>query len=239
MNINVQGIANPFFGATSVLSHRGLKSTEEKMERQAKRDNQVAFYENQKENLKKMECSTVEEIARKLDMLHSYEDQIAAVKAAYNSEQMWHILDEAKEVGEKIAEAAEKLEPKTPEERVEELVEEAMGTDEDGGVLEEVMEDAAKIQEELEEEMQEELQGELQEEIQESLQEGVVEESQGDLQENLQADLQEELQDKLQQDIQEQETEEIAKQRILSEELRESVWENRMNMIYQPIDVKL
>ena len=129
------------------------------MERQAKRDNQISFYENQKENLKKMECTTVEEIARKLDMFHSYEDQIAAVKAAYNSEQMWHILDESREIGEKIAEAAEKLEPKTPEERIEEIVEEAMGTDENEGVLEEVMDEAANMQEEIQEEILEELQG--------------------------------------------------------------------------------
>lgn len=176
MNINVQGINNPFLGRQSVFSRSGLKSTEEKLERQAKRDNQVAFFENQKENLKNMECKTLDEIARKLDMLHSYEDQIKEVKAAYNSEQMMHILDESRELGEKIAEAAEKMEPKTPEERLEELVEEAMGMEDGGGMLDEVMEDVAKMQEELEEELQEELQQEIQEEIQEEMQQELSEE---------------------------------------------------------------
>ena len=64
-----------------------------------------------------MECSTLEDIARKLEMFHSYEDQIAAVKQQYNNSQMAHVLDEAKEIGEKIAEEAEKTAPKTEEER--------------------------------------------------------------------------------------------------------------------------
>ena len=42
----------------------------------------------------------MEEIAEKLDMLKSYDDQIAGIKAAYNNEQMFHILDEAREMGE-------------------------------------------------------------------------------------------------------------------------------------------
>ena len=120
MNINIQSITNTFFKSYSGYSHKGLKSTEEKMERQEKRDNEVAFFENQKENLKTRKCTTVEEIAEKLDMLKSYDDQIAGIKAAYNNEQMFHILDEAREMGEKIAEAAEEMEPKTPEEPDEE-----------------------------------------------------------------------------------------------------------------------
>lgn len=221
MNINVQGINNSFFGAASLLSHRGLKSTEEKMERQAKRDNQVAFFEQQKENLKKMECNTIEEIARKLDMFHSYEDQIAAAKAAFNSEQMWHILDESREIGEKIAEAVEKMEPKTPEERIEEIVEEAMGTEENDGLLEEVMEDAAQMQEELEEEMQEELQGELQEKVQEDLQDG--------LEEKLQTELQDE--NKIE--------ETVYKQEIIAEELQNVPEHEKQKVLYQAIDIRL
>ena len=42
--------------------------------------NEVAFWEKQKENLKNKECDSVEEIAEKLKALHSYEDEIAAVK---------------------------------------------------------------------------------------------------------------------------------------------------------------
>lgn len=165
MNINVQGMNHSLLGGGSIFFRRGLKSTEEKMERQAQRDKQVSFYEQQKENLKNMECGTIEEIAKKLDMFHSYEERIAAAKAAYNSEQMWHILDEAKEQGEKIAKAVEKMEPKTPEERLEELVEEAMGIDGNEGLLEEALEDAAKMQEELQEKMQEEFQEQLTEQL--------------------------------------------------------------------------
>lgn len=58
-----------------------------------------------------MECSTLEDIAKKLDKFHSYESEIAVVKMQYNQEQMWHIMDEAEEIGEKIAEEAEKFEP--------------------------------------------------------------------------------------------------------------------------------
>lgn len=134
-----------------------LKSTQDKMERQQKTQNQIDFFTNQKEKLKDMQCSTIEEIARKLDMLHSYEEQIAAVKKQYNSEQMFHVLDEARELGEKIAEAAEKSAPKTAEERKEEMVEEALGLDEDKGIMDEMLDEAAKLQEELADEALEEI----------------------------------------------------------------------------------
>ncbi len=94
-----------------------LKSTQDRLERQEETQRQVEFFEKQKENLKNVACGSVEEIAEKLKSFHSYEDQIATVKAAYNQEQMFHILDESTERGEKIAEAVEKMEPKTPEER--------------------------------------------------------------------------------------------------------------------------
>lgn len=181
MNITIQGFGNSIFGGGPLGGYRGLKSTQQKLERQAERDSQVDFYEKQKENLKNVKCETVEEIAKKLEMFHSYEDQIAAAKAAYNSEQMLHIMDESREMGEKIAEAAEKLEPKTPEERREELVEEALGIDESGGILEEVLDEAAKLQEELQDTLsetaQEGLQQTAQEELQESIQENVQEQT--------------------------------------------------------------
>lgn len=181
MNITIQGFGNSIFGGGPLGGYRGLKSTQQKLERQAERDSQVDFYEKQKENLKNVKCETVEEIAKKLEMFHSYEDQIAAAKAAYNSEQMMHIMDESREMGEKIAEAAEKLEPKTPEERREELVEEALGIDENGGVLEEVLDEVAKLQEELQDTLsettQEGLQQTAQEELQETIQEDVQEQT--------------------------------------------------------------
>ncbi|MCX4351259.1 MAG: hypothetical protein OSJ60_06440 [Lachnospiraceae bacterium] len=143
------------------------KSAQDKMERQQKAQNQIDFLENQKANLKNMECDTLEEIARKLEMFHSYEDQIAEVKKAYNNEQMGHVLDEAMEQGEKIAEAAEKTEPKTPEERKKEMAEEALGIDESKGALteslEEIEEMVSEEMEELEEEVLEQSAKELQE----------------------------------------------------------------------------
>lgn len=157
LNINMHGFGSSVFGSGFLTMGRGLKSTQQKMERQEARDRQVAFYENQKENLKNVKCETVEEIARKLELFHSYEDQIAAAKMAYNNEQMWHMMDESREIGEKIAEAVEKSKPKTPEERQEDLIEEITGT-EDGGILEEldeVMEEALELQEELQDVQQE------------------------------------------------------------------------------------
>ena len=118
------------------------------MERQAKCENQVAFFEEKKSNLKNMECGTLEEIAEKLDMLHTYDDQIAAAKAQYNREQMSHALDEALEKGEKIADAVEKTKPKTPEERAEDLAKEALGIEEEEGMLEEALEEVSEIVEE-------------------------------------------------------------------------------------------
>ena len=142
-----------FAGNLPILHNSTLKSTQEKMERQQQAGNQIQFWEKQKENLKNMECGTVEEIAKKLEMFHNYEDEITAVKTAYNNEQMSHILDEAEEQGKKNAKAAEKLEPKTPEERREEMLEEAQGTEEDKGALEEVMEEMTEMVEETQEQL--------------------------------------------------------------------------------------
>ena len=134
-----------------------LKSTQDKMERQQKAQNQIDFLENQKANLKNMECDSLDEIARKLEMFHSYEDQIAEVKKAYNNEQMGHALDEAMERGEKIAEAVEKTEPKTPEERKKDMVEEALGIDESKGALTESLEEIEEVIAEAVEEIEEEI----------------------------------------------------------------------------------
>lgn len=144
-----------------------LKSTQDRLERQEQTQKQVEFFEKQKENLKNVSCTSVEEIAEKLKMYQSYEDQIASVKAAYNQEQMFHILDESTEEGEKIADAVDKMEPKTPEERLEELVEEALGT-EDGGELEEIMDEIEEVAEELTEELAEETTQELEEALPEN-----------------------------------------------------------------------
>lgn len=125
-----------------------LKSTQEKMQRQQECDNKVAFFENRIAMLKNTEAGSLEEISRKLEMFHSYQDSIAAAKKEYNNQQMSHIMDEAIERGEKIAEASKDMEPKTPEERREEERKEALGIEEGGGLLES-MEDIAESSEEL------------------------------------------------------------------------------------------
>ena len=152
MNLSVNGLS----GFSVFLQRFGtagmLKSTQEKQERQQKAQSQIRFWENQKENLKNIQCDGIEDIARKLEMFHSYEDQIAAVKTQYNNEQMFHTMDEARERGEKIAELAEDYAPKTEEERKEEMVEEALGIEEKGG-LTESMEEVQEITEEMVEEL--------------------------------------------------------------------------------------
>lgn len=176
MNISLSNIGTDtyqkggsvFAGNLPVLQNNLTKSAQDKAERQQKTQSEVSFWEKQKENLKNQECDTIEEIADKLKALHSYEEEIAAAKKAFNSEQMWHVLDEAEELGEKIAEAAEDMEPKTAEERREDMAEEALGTEEDKGMMEEMMEDVSDLAEEVEavEENSEELE-ELAEETQE------------------------------------------------------------------------
>ncbi len=153
MNINTQGGGFFLSGSRPALlnSGFGLKSTRQKLERQAECSGQIEFFEQQKKSLKDMKCESLADIERKLQMFHSYEDQIAAAKMAYNSEQMWHVMDEAQELAEKIAEQAKEAEPKTPEERKEELAKEALGIDEGEGLLSEVIEelpDAAELTEE-------------------------------------------------------------------------------------------
>ena len=101
-----------------------------------------------------MKCTTLDEIAQKLDLFNTYEAQIAEVKKQYNQEQMMHSLDEARERGEKIAEAAKELEAKTPEERKEEQIKEALGI-EDEGMLSEMLEEMPE--EEMLEESKEQL----------------------------------------------------------------------------------
>lgn len=130
-----------------------LKSTQEKMERQQECENKVAFYENRISMLKEMKSDSLEDISRKLEMFHSYQDSIAAAKEEYNNQQMYHVLDEAKERGEQIADAVDEYAPKTAEERREEMAEEALGTDEEKGELTESMEGLTEMAEDMTEEM--------------------------------------------------------------------------------------
>ena len=145
MNINMQSL-------NLAGNNYGLKSVQDRMERQQKRNGQIAFYEQQKENLKNFKANTLDEISRKLDMLQGYNDAIDAAKEEYNNSQIWHVLDEAQERGEKIAEAAEKMEPKTPEEHREDVIEEAAGVEKDEGMLPEAMDELSDMIEDMTEE---------------------------------------------------------------------------------------
>ncbi len=154
MNIRFQGIGRMYMGNNRISGM--MKSTEQKLERQEKRDSQVAFFESRKDSLKNIQCGSAEEAARVLEMFHTYEDQIAAVKQEYNREQLMHSLDEAKERGEQLAKAIEKSEYKTPEERKKEMAEEAMGIDEEKGALSESLEEiTGKLEELMTEEVSE------------------------------------------------------------------------------------
>lgn len=151
MNISMK--SNPL--AAQFLAGNMMKSTQEKMQRRQNMENQVAFLQQQKENLKNKECDTLEEIAEKLNAFHTYEDEIAAVKKSYNQSEMFHALDEARERGEQIAKAAEKSKPKTAEERKKEAIEEALGTDENKGMLSEMLEEMDELTESQTEELEE------------------------------------------------------------------------------------
>lgn len=168
---------NQTYGLLQRMNTNGmLQSTQNRLERQQETQKQVDFYEQQKENLKNVTCETVEEIAEKLKHLHTYNEQIAAVKAAYNNEQMFHIMDESTERGEKIAEAAKKMEPKTPEERREELIEEALGIEKPDGVLEEVMDEMEEAVEEMTEHVEETIDEVMTEQITDETQENLEDE---------------------------------------------------------------
>lgn len=216
MNINLRGANYSFFGRMAA-GNGGLKSTQQKIQRQEERDNKIAFFEQQKDNLKNWKCETVEEIAKKLDMFHSYEDQIAAAKAAYNNEQMMHMMDESREQGEKIAKAVDKMAPKTAEERLEDLVEEALGIDEGTGILDEVLDEVAEIQEELQDAVQEELQDTMQEDVQDVMEQ--------------------ELQDAMQEEVQAQSGDEAVQMEDGIE--REINAQQLQKKLYAPIDLRI
>lgn len=151
MSLTVNFGKNNLFSTIQFNSNM-LKSTKEKLQRQADRDSKVAFFEAQKENLKNTESLDLDDIARKIELLHSYNELIAAAKQEYNSSQMLHILDEAEEQGEQMKEAEEKSKPKTEEERKEEAIEEAIkeaaGTDESDGLLSEILDNLEEVPEE-------------------------------------------------------------------------------------------
>ena len=143
MNVNLK--------STGFLGNPMLKSTQDRLKRMAQRDQKIVFFEQQKENLKSMKTDLLEDISRKLDMLQGYNDEITMAKTEFNNGQIYHMLDEARELGEKMAKVAEKNAAKTPEERREELIEEITGVENDG-LLSEIMDELPDIEEEMTEE---------------------------------------------------------------------------------------
>lgn len=143
MNIKMPGLLqqNPY----------DLKSTEDRLQRQGKRDEKIQFFEYQKEKLKEMTSTDLSDIARKLELLHNYDGQIAAAKKEFNNSQVFKVLDEAQERAEQIKENAEKTAPKTPEERRKEAIEEATGVEMPDGLLSEMMDEIEAVTESMEE----------------------------------------------------------------------------------------
>lgn len=141
MKVGVNSHDSVFAGGLNVFCGNNLKSSKERTERQQGTDRQVEYWEQKKSQLKKRSADTVEDIARKLEDFHTYEDQIQSVKKASVLEEISHITEEAEEFGEKVAKAVNKLEPKTPEERIKELIEETEDEDSSDDMLSEVTED--------------------------------------------------------------------------------------------------
>ena len=227
MNVRLQTNNSAFSGGQSVLLGGGLKSTQEKKQRQAQCSQQIAVLENQKSNLKTMQCDSLEGIAMKLDMLQDYNDQITAVKTAYNNEQMFHVMDEARERGEKIAEQAEKMKPKTAEERREEAVEEAkeaLGAEESEGLLEELLEEATDMMEEVIEESAEAL--EEMEELQEQMEDLTVQETTEEL-------------EVVSDSLQTAEQPNTASQETIVSQYAKILQEEAQNKLYQPLDIRV
>lgn len=206
----------------------GLKSTQEKIERQQQTAGEIEFWESQKENLKNRECGTVEEIAEKLEALHTYEDEIKEAVMAYNHEQMFHTMDEARELGEKIAEAAEELEPKTPEERKEEAAKEAAGVEEDEGILSEILDEMLETVEDITEDMTQELTEDLTEDMTQELTE--------DLAEDMTQELTEELTEDMSQELEKEAAEQLSQEAVA--DLSQQSFEQQVSK-YIPIDIRI
>lgn len=130
---------------------RELKSTLERAERKQRAQSQIDFFEGQKAELKNMKCDSLDEIEYKLELFNNYSAQIMMVKHQYNMEEMSHTMDEAAERGEQIAKAIEKQKPKTKEEKQLEKIKEALGIDDDGGMIAELLDETLETEMTLEE----------------------------------------------------------------------------------------
>ena len=76
----------------NVIPGKGPAKTSLKKLKPAKKAITVTWKLPSKANLKKMETNSIEDIARKLDLFHNYDDRIVAERIAYNNSQALHIL---------------------------------------------------------------------------------------------------------------------------------------------------
>ena len=73
MNISLK---NNMFSIFTQNNGYQLKSTEEKLERIQQTQSQIDLIEGKKAELKNRQCSTLDEIAEKLELYNNYNDQI-------------------------------------------------------------------------------------------------------------------------------------------------------------------
>ena len=105
--------------------------------------------------MKNRKADSLEEISEKLEMFHNYEDEIAAANQSIIIHRCFMSWTRQKNMAKKIAEAAERNKPKTEEERKEEMVDEALGTEENKGMMSEIMDELSETTEEMTEQMTE------------------------------------------------------------------------------------
>lgn len=132
---------NISLSSTIFSTGRGLKSTQERLDRKQRMQSQIDFFEGQKADLKNMKCDSLDDIEHKLELFNNYNAQIMMVKHQYNLEEMTHTMDEATERGEQIAKAAEKQKPKTKEEKQLEKIKEALGIEGEDGMIAELLDE--------------------------------------------------------------------------------------------------
>lgn len=104
-----------------------------------------------------MHCDTLEEIGKKLELFNNYNDQIDAVKRQFNYEQMMHCMDEAEELERKSQRQPRSSSQRQPRKEEKSLQKEALGIEDDGGMLDELLEDIEEMPEEVLEETLEEM----------------------------------------------------------------------------------
>lgn len=110
MNYSLSLLGKTMFG----LQNQGmLKSTKDRLDRQAQRDGKIEFYEKQKQNLKNTEAQTVEEIAKAAEKnkpkTPEERRKDALDEAAGKDEDKGELSEIMDDLSEKTDESAEKM----------------------------------------------------------------------------------------------------------------------------------